>query len=337
MTYISAPHPLCWAVGCCRGPRFVGDPHCCGMCTLGAWHSDTPRQAAGCDTRGGPGPGLCRASPAQGTHLSIHPCDLCQHGSDRASGLFPWRGQTLGVMLLGGLGGTALSHFCQGEWVLAARSSIPCRWRWVRLHGFVPCVPSVLRAAPAGGQFPCGGADPFCRDKSWLEGLLWGCLGCFCPKIGCLNSLVAHGTAASRGSSWGRGSDGCRQGSARGVALKKKKGETSSESATGQGHPVPKGVTLGGGEAGSSLGAWKLAAFQERELPAPQSSSLRDASPGRALGALPKPLVMRCWHLTAGGRGPRAGGDAEPGGTEPLGSPGDVFPMVPPSGDGRTL
>lgn len=191
--------PAVLGCGLCRGPRFAGEPHCCGMYTLGAWCGDTPRQAAGCDMRGGPGPGLCRASPVQGTHLSIHPCDLCWHGSARASGLFLWCDRTLGLMLLGG---TALSHFCQGEWVLAARLSIPCKWRWVRLHGFIPHVPSVLRAAPAGGKLPCGGADPLCRDKSWLEGLLWGCSGCFWPKIGCLNSLVAHGTAASRGSSW---------------------------------------------------------------------------------------------------------------------------------------
>lgn len=47
----------------------------------------------------------------------------------------------------------------------------------------------------------------------------------------------------------------------------------------------------------SRLSAWKLAAFQEKEMSGLKTSSLRDVSPGRAFISLPKLPLMHRWHL----------------------------------------
>jgi len=56
------------------------------------------------------------------------------------------------------------------------------------------------------------------------------------------------------------------------------------------------GVRLRASPIASSLSAWKLTAFQEKETPL-QTSSPTDASPGRVSITLLEPLLMPCWHL----------------------------------------
>lgn len=57
------------------------------------------------------------------------------------------------------------------------------------------------------------------------------------------------------------------------------------------------GAKLGASGVKCRLSAWKLFSFQEKEMSALKTSSLRDVSQRRTFICLPKLPLMDCWHL----------------------------------------